>query len=83
MKLTTEATLLCVAVVGAVLAARYAAGKLSDLGGAVADGVAATVPYINPAYSHNVINTGVSGIGSAITGKDDWSLGTQIYDWLH
>jgi hypothetical protein len=83
MTIKTDTIILAVAVVGAVLAARYAAGKLVDLGGAVADGVAATVPYINPADSHNVINSGVSAIGGAVTGQSDWSLGTQIYDWLH
>ncbi|WP_377704938.1 hypothetical protein [Pseudoduganella sp. UC29_71] len=39
--------------------------------------------YFNPFDSGNVINSGVSGIGGAITGNSNWTLGGQIYDWLH
>lgn len=39
--------------------------------------------YFNPFDSGNIINSGVSGIGGAITGDKNWTLGGQIYDWLH
>ena len=37
---------------------------------------------VNPVNHNNVINKGVNGIGSAVTGQDDWSLGTQLHKWL-
>lgn len=41
------------------------------------------VPYVNPADSGNIVNRGVNGIGGAITGDQNWTLGGQIYDWTH
>lgn len=37
---------------------------------------------VSPTNPDNVINTGVSGVGAAVTGRDDWSLGTQIHRWF-
>ena len=30
-----------------------------------------------------LLNTGINKAGGAITGKKDWSLGGQVYDWTH
>lgn len=37
---------------------------------------------VNPVNPNNVINQGVNGIGAAVTGSDDWSLGTQLHKWF-
>lgn len=37
---------------------------------------------VNPVNPNNVINQGVNGIGAAVTGADDWSLGTQLHKWF-
>ena len=36
---------------------------------------------VNPVNPNNFINQGVNGIGAAVTGSDDWSLGTQLHKW--
>ncbi len=38
---------------------------------------------VNPTSNNNIINRGVSGVGSAVTGDSSWTLGGQIYDWMH
>lgn len=35
----------------------------------------------NPASNNNLIYRGVNALGEAVTGSEDWSLGTAIYDW--
>jgi hypothetical protein len=35
----------------------------------------------NPASNNNLIYRGVNALGEAVTGAEDWSLGTAIYDW--
>ncbi|MGZ8301211.1 MAG: hypothetical protein ACXW2U_00755 [Telluria sp.] len=37
----------------------------------------------NPASDNNLIYRGVSALGGAFTGAQEWSLGAQIYDWTH
>lgn len=37
---------------------------------------------VNPVNPDNIINRGVSGVGAAVTGADDWSLGTQLHKWF-
>lgn len=44
---------------------------------------AAVGDAVNPTSSTNVVNSGVTGLGRAITFDPDWSLGGQIYDWIH
>lgn len=53
------------------------------LGGKAVEAAKAALPYVNPADEHNLVNQAVLGVGSAITGDKDWSLGSQIYDWTH
>lgn len=44
--------------------------------------VAAAVDAVNPASSTNLVNRGVSSIGAAISGDDDWTLGGQLFEWF-
>lgn len=37
----------------------------------------------NPTSDNNLIYRGVNAVGGAISGSDNWSLGTKIYDWLN
>lgn len=37
----------------------------------------------NPANPDNIANETVTAVGQAVTGDDAWTLGGQIYDWLH
>ena len=71
MALFTDKQLLIVggvAAVGLYLAWR----KLPALGDAV-----------NPTNPENVFYTGVNGVGESVTGQTGWTLGGQIYGWLH
>lgn len=45
--------------------------------------VAAAVDKINPASTNNVVYQGVNGIGSAVTGDENFSLGGWAFDWTH
>lgn len=38
---------------------------------------------VNPASPNNIINQGVTNVGEFVTGQPGWTLGGQIYDWLH
>lgn len=44
--------------------------------------VAAAVDAVNPASSGNLVYRGVSGLGSALTGDENWSLGGQLAEWF-
>lgn len=93
-RLSNAAGSLADGVSGAAGAAWDVAGDVaSSVYGGVSDGatviwdttttvVGAVGTGINPANPGNIINRGVNGVGSAVTGRD-WSLGTQIYDWLN
>lgn len=54
---------------------------------AVKDTAVDAVKYVgdkaNPLSQSNIVNTAITEVGKAVTMKDSWSLGTQIYDWLH
>lgn len=41
------------------------------------------LPYVNPASDKNVVNQGVSWVGSLISGNPNWTLGGSIYDVTH
>lgn len=43
----------------------------------------AAIEAINPASENNVINQGVEGIGSALSGEQGWTLGGWLYDITH
>ncbi len=45
--------------------------------------IAAGLQKINPASDQNVIYSGISRAGEAVTGKKGWSLGTWLYDVTH
>jgi len=62
------------------------------LGGAVFDwahsdpydpGRLTMLDFVNPASEQNLVYQGVSGIGQAVSGRKDWSLGTWLYDITH
>lgn len=74
-------------VIGGVLLLGYLAKKGA---GAAVDAAKAAGSSVNPLNADNVPTQVVNGLGGAIaTGRlnagsnGDWSLGSQIYDWLH
>jgi len=76
MKLDTDTKMIIGGGVLLVLAAIYASKKIA---GVVED----ALPYVNPADSNNLVNQGVTGIGSWITDNPYWTLGGSIYDSTH
>lgn len=80
MKLNSDTKMVIGGVLLAVLAAWYLKNKVAGAVDAVADAAAAVAPYVNPADSNNIINQGVGAIGGAISGDENWSLGTWLYD---
>lgn len=72
MKIDGDTKLILIGGGVLLLGALYAAKKLEGV-----------LPYVNPADSNNIVNRGVSDLGAWITGKDDWTLGAQIYDWQY
>lgn len=50
---------------------------------AAADAAETAVASVNPASDRNLAYRGVNGIGGAITGVENWSLGGAIYDLLN
>ena len=66
--------------VAAIVAVLYLARRV---GGAAAQAANAIVPSINPADSRNIVNRAVAGVGAAITGDSDFTLGGWIYDITH
>lgn len=54
--------------------------------GAKAVGTAATnfaETKLNPASDQNFIYSGISSIGAAVTGNQNWTLGGALYNWTH
>jgi hypothetical protein len=49
----------------------------------VTDGAVYVADKANPLSQTNVVNSAITEVGKAITMRDSWSLGTQIYDWAH
>lgn len=37
---------------------------------------------INPVSENNYVYRGVSWIGGSLSGDEDWTLGTAVYDWV-
>jgi hypothetical protein len=76
------------AILGAVYLLKKAGGIAGETIGAIAD---ATVTAVNPANPENIVNRGVSAVGSAIVsdtgpGRNadgSWTLGGWLYDVSH
>lgn len=87
MGLKTDAEVMGVGIVLAILAAWYLKNKVVDgLGAgvdAIKDAAETVAPYVNPADNRNVVYSGVNGIGGAISGDSSWTLGGWIYDVTH
>jgi hypothetical protein len=49
---------------------------------AIGEAASDAVALVNPADADNLVNRGVSAIGEAVTGREGWSLGSQIADWF-
>lgn len=47
------------------------------------DAVAAVGTAVNPTSDQNLAYRGVNGVGQAISGDDDWSLGSWMYDVMN
>jgi len=62
----------------------YAYSKVSGVTVKAARQVAdAAAVGLNPANQDNIVNRGVSSVGSAISGNANWNLGSWIYDVTH
>lgn len=60
-----------------------AADAVAGAAQAVGQGVSNAIPYVNPADNKNLIYQGANGVTHAITGDQDASLGTALYDLLN
>ena len=58
----------------------YAVFKIKGAGTEAAKAVGTAV---NPADPQNIVNRGVTAIGTAVTGDSGWTLGGWIYDITH
>jgi lipoprotein-anchoring transpeptidase ErfK/SrfK len=76
MKLDTDTKLIIGGAVVLLIAGFYASKKLVDV-------AEQALPYINPADSNNLVNQGVTAVGSWITDNPNWTLGGSIYDATH
>lgn len=56
---------------------------LSKGAAAVTDGVKQVAQKVNPVNPSNVVNSGVTAVGTAVTGDQSWSLGGWVYDVFH
>jgi hypothetical protein len=68
---------------GVIVLAWYAKSKVAAVPGQLWDAAQAAAPYVNPADNNNVVNKGVSWVGSLISGQPNWTLGGSIYDATH
>lgn len=44
--------------------------------------LAAVADAVNPASESNIVNRAVSSVGEAVTGREGWTLGSQLADWF-
>lgn len=44
---------------------------------------AGALDYVNPTSTGNAAYGTVNWMGGKLTGENDWTLGTKLYDWLH
>lgn len=77
--------LIAVGVAGVVLLAAgwYAKKKVGAAADAVVQGAVKALPYVNPADPRNLVYSGVSAVGSTISGDSSWTLGGWFYDITH
>lgn len=68
------------AAVGILAAGAVLYFFIRKAGGAVGEVVGRVGTAINPASDQNLVNRGVSAVGSALTGDKSWSLGSWLYD---
>lgn len=70
-------------LIGGVLVGLYLWKQAGKLAGAVGDLASSAVPYINPAADTNIAYQAAGKITQTMTGDQDASLGTWIYDVTH
>jgi hypothetical protein len=66
---------------GALIA--LGAGAVLVIGYFAKKAVSATATAINPVNHDNVFSNSVSAVGGALTNDSSWSLGQQLFDWVH
>lgn len=76
MKMKTETKNLIIVIATGLSVAWYIKSKTVETAAAVANAV-------NPLDEKNIFNQAVQKTGQALTGDADWSLGSQIYEWLN
>lgn len=98
MKASTELALFAGLGVGAALLAWYLGHRaaaaaahtwdemtdaVSEAAGDVLDAAGDALQAVNPTSDRNLAYRAANGLGAVITGDDDWTLGSAVYDWLH
>lgn len=73
---------IAITVIGGIVAYSMLKKDVVAVADKVGDGVKYVAEKSNPLSQKNVVNSTITATGEAITGRS-WSLGTQIYDWLH
>ena len=83
-KLDPVGTLQIALIVGAGVAVYLIATRAFKTGEKIVDAAKGVITKdLNPASSDNIVNRAVSAVGGALTGQDDFSLGSWIYDITH
>jgi len=49
----------------------------------ITNAAVSVAPRVNPASDQNLIYSGVNGIGGALSGDKDWTLGNWLFDVTH
>lgn len=73
---------IAISVIGGIVAYSMLKKDVVAIADKVGDGAKYVADKANPLSQTNVVNSAITATGEAITGKS-WSLGTQVYDWLH
>ena len=55
----------------------------SSIANGIANGVNYVAPKLNPASDQNIVYSGVNGVGSALTGDSNFTLGGWFYDLMN
>lgn len=56
---------------------------LRKAGSAAEQAIDNTLAAVNPVNDENIFYQGTNAVGGALSGDQYWSLGGQVYDWMH
>jgi hypothetical protein len=78
--LNTKGGAVAIGIVGVLIIGYLVKEKAAK---AIPDAAKAVGQAINPINDQNIFYTGVNAVGGYVSGKDNWNLGSAIYDWTH